>query len=366
VVWTERSITSKWVKREARYADSAGKLIPILLEKCLIPWEFSDSETADLTDWKGEPDHKEFKLLIESVTEALGEAAAGKSPVLESTVINATAESILGRPTEGLEPESVPASPKPPPPAVSANQAESPTISDQPTKTRKKEPAHVDRPSATRKGAKKAQNDSPSTPGSLPVQPTEKKGQEAQKVPGMAPVAKTDLEKKEQRKKAPVVEKKAEDSLSARSKPIEEPKIPINTQVAKPITSQGKPATGAASNGNTIWGTISVLFWIVVFGFGVRACTSGKLSEMGSQIYGAVFGKPTPSPRLAPFPSPTLNIDPNRQILGGRSGIDVLGKTPTPTPSLSPSPTIDLGRFGIGTPRPRMPTPPPLGSPRSD
>lgn len=67
VVWTNRSILSNWVQSEARFAYKERKLIPVLLEKCTIPLEFSDTETADLADWYGESDHYDLKRLIKSL-----------------------------------------------------------------------------------------------------------------------------------------------------------------------------------------------------------------------------------------------------------------------------------------------------------
>jgi TIR domain-containing protein len=80
VVWTKRSSSSKWVNNEAREAEKFGKLVPALLEKCSIPLEFSSIEAANLTDWHGEIDHAEFKLLIKSI-----EKLIGPPPKIEST-----------------------------------------------------------------------------------------------------------------------------------------------------------------------------------------------------------------------------------------------------------------------------------------
>ena len=58
VVWTQRSVKSEWVKNEANEAGQLGKLVPVLLEDVPIPLAFKRTETAMLTGWQGEEDHR--------------------------------------------------------------------------------------------------------------------------------------------------------------------------------------------------------------------------------------------------------------------------------------------------------------------
>jgi DNA/RNA endonuclease G (NUC1) len=64
VAWSETSIKSNWVHREAEAGISKGSLVPILLDKCRIPSKFSEYQTLDLSSWKGEVSHTEIQTLF--------------------------------------------------------------------------------------------------------------------------------------------------------------------------------------------------------------------------------------------------------------------------------------------------------------
>lgn len=66
VLWTARSLRSKWVAREARLAADAKKLVPVILEPCELPRRFAQVEAAQLLGWKGEP-HPELEVLFAGV-----------------------------------------------------------------------------------------------------------------------------------------------------------------------------------------------------------------------------------------------------------------------------------------------------------
>lgn len=71
VIWTKRSTASEWVKNEANEASQSGKLVPVLLENVPIPLAFKRTETALLTDWKGEPEHPELSLLFDAISQTI-------------------------------------------------------------------------------------------------------------------------------------------------------------------------------------------------------------------------------------------------------------------------------------------------------
>jgi len=58
VLWSEKSVESDWVRNEARAAAKRRALAPALIDPVDIPIEFSNLQTADLTDWKGERQHE--------------------------------------------------------------------------------------------------------------------------------------------------------------------------------------------------------------------------------------------------------------------------------------------------------------------
>lgn len=54
VLWSPRSVASRWVRAEATQADRKNKLIPAMIEPCDRPVIFELTHTADLIDWTGD------------------------------------------------------------------------------------------------------------------------------------------------------------------------------------------------------------------------------------------------------------------------------------------------------------------------
>ena len=54
VLWSPRSVTSRWVRAEATLADRKNKLVPAIIEACDRPIAFELTHTADLSEWTGE------------------------------------------------------------------------------------------------------------------------------------------------------------------------------------------------------------------------------------------------------------------------------------------------------------------------
>lgn len=74
VLWSNHSIASEWVKNEAAVAAERGVLVPTTIESVRLPLEFRRKQTADLSDWNGEPSHEGFQALCEGVSAAIGGA----------------------------------------------------------------------------------------------------------------------------------------------------------------------------------------------------------------------------------------------------------------------------------------------------
>src|SRR5258708_108705 len=54
VLWSPRSVVSRWVRSEATQADRNRTLVPARIEACELPIMFELTQTADLTHWQGE------------------------------------------------------------------------------------------------------------------------------------------------------------------------------------------------------------------------------------------------------------------------------------------------------------------------
>jgi hypothetical protein len=72
VLWSPRSVTSRWVRAEATQADRANKLVPVMIEPCTLPIIFELTHTADLSDWKGERSDAVWHSLISDLRRHIG------------------------------------------------------------------------------------------------------------------------------------------------------------------------------------------------------------------------------------------------------------------------------------------------------
>ena len=74
VLWSPRSVTSRWVRAEATQADRANKLVPVIIEQCNLPIIFELTHTADLSDWKGDRTEAAWQSLICDLRRHIGPA----------------------------------------------------------------------------------------------------------------------------------------------------------------------------------------------------------------------------------------------------------------------------------------------------
>src|SRR6516165_15831 len=54
VLWSKRSVVSRWVRAEATLADRNRTLVPAMVEPCDRPIMFELTQTADLSRWQGD------------------------------------------------------------------------------------------------------------------------------------------------------------------------------------------------------------------------------------------------------------------------------------------------------------------------
>jgi formylglycine-generating enzyme required for sulfatase activity len=69
VLWSAASITSRWVKTEARAALERSTLVPANLDRSVPPLEFRFLESAQLHTWRGATDDAEFSVLTEGIAQ---------------------------------------------------------------------------------------------------------------------------------------------------------------------------------------------------------------------------------------------------------------------------------------------------------
>ena len=54
VLWSPRSVVSRWVRAEATLADRSKTLVPAMIERCERPIMFELTQTAELAHWRGD------------------------------------------------------------------------------------------------------------------------------------------------------------------------------------------------------------------------------------------------------------------------------------------------------------------------
>src|SRR5213075_3297761 len=67
VLWSPRSVTSRWVRAEATLADRRNKLVPAIIEECDRPIAFELTHTADLSGWSGEASDSAWRSFVTDV-----------------------------------------------------------------------------------------------------------------------------------------------------------------------------------------------------------------------------------------------------------------------------------------------------------
>lgn len=67
VLWSKRSVASRWVRAEATLADRNRTLVPAMIEPCERPIMFELTQTAELSHWNGDPDDKAWRAYMDDV-----------------------------------------------------------------------------------------------------------------------------------------------------------------------------------------------------------------------------------------------------------------------------------------------------------
>ena len=68
VMWSERSVQSRYVRDEAMYALEQDKLVPVAVEKVTLPFRFKGVHTLSLLGWDGSRDFAEFRRLVDDIS----------------------------------------------------------------------------------------------------------------------------------------------------------------------------------------------------------------------------------------------------------------------------------------------------------
>ncbi|MGD9800887.1 MAG: SUMF1/EgtB/PvdO family nonheme iron enzyme [Parvularculaceae bacterium] len=71
VLWSKRSVNSKWVRAEATVGERSSTLVPVLIEECERPIRFELVQTADLRHWRGDRNDPHWRAFMQDVRMAI-------------------------------------------------------------------------------------------------------------------------------------------------------------------------------------------------------------------------------------------------------------------------------------------------------
>jgi len=76
VLWSRKSVESRWVRAEATLADRNRTLVPCMIEPCERPIMFELTQTADLSHWQGETTDRVWLGFVADVARFVGRQSA--------------------------------------------------------------------------------------------------------------------------------------------------------------------------------------------------------------------------------------------------------------------------------------------------
>jgi TolB-like protein/Flp pilus assembly protein TadD len=80
VLWSQKSVISRWVRAEATMADRHRTLIPAMIEPCERPIMFELTQTADLSRWTGAATDPAWRAFLADVRRFVEAGAAPQKP----------------------------------------------------------------------------------------------------------------------------------------------------------------------------------------------------------------------------------------------------------------------------------------------
>ena len=81
VLWSSRSVKSRWVRAEATIGQRKSTLVPAMIEDCDRPVMFELIQTTDLSKWEGDRADPNWRKLVENIRERIKAAPPG--PLLQ-------------------------------------------------------------------------------------------------------------------------------------------------------------------------------------------------------------------------------------------------------------------------------------------
>ncbi len=92
VLWSPRSVVSRWVRAEATIADRCKTLVPVTIEACERPIMFELTQTAELSHWTGDAGDRAWLAFLGDVRGFVGKERTVLAPMPSLAKIAAKAE----------------------------------------------------------------------------------------------------------------------------------------------------------------------------------------------------------------------------------------------------------------------------------
>jgi len=100
VVWSDKSVTSRWVRTEAEEGAVRQILVPVLFDNVRIPLAFRRIQAADLIGWQGDLHHPGFDQLVKDISSLIGTQSAPQFGETPSNVNRASYEQRRAQPPQ--------------------------------------------------------------------------------------------------------------------------------------------------------------------------------------------------------------------------------------------------------------------------
>jgi TolB-like protein len=84
VLWSPRSVVSRWVRAEATIADRCKTLVPVTIEPCERPIMFELTQTAELSHWTGDAADRAWQAFLGDVRRFVGREVETPATVAEA------------------------------------------------------------------------------------------------------------------------------------------------------------------------------------------------------------------------------------------------------------------------------------------
>ncbi|MDE1886552.1 MAG: TIR domain-containing protein [Gammaproteobacteria bacterium] len=94
VVWTPTSVTSRWVRGEAREAAERGILVPVRFEQARLPMDVRAIHTTDLDSWREDPANPAVQECLYALGAMIARAQVAESAKAASAAAASTATNI--------------------------------------------------------------------------------------------------------------------------------------------------------------------------------------------------------------------------------------------------------------------------------